>query len=100
MMQNYLDKIAAIYHDRRSEIMPTESSMIDRIATYASLLDVKIDSGTLSAPEQAVFDSLKADLVWIRALQSTRDQAITDINAAADDSAAQAVINSVVWPIR
>jgi hypothetical protein len=97
--ENYISVLRAIYKDHRDAVLESETQMILRVATYAAL-DRKDRLSSLTTAEQATIDSLDADFAWVSALQATRDQAIADINNAADDAEAQAVIDNATWPVR
>lgn len=99
MNDNQKDRLVAIYHDRRDEVLGDESSKQLKVARFAMLERLDRLQG-LTAEQQGIIDSLTADFLWLESLQAVRDQALVDIENAADAAAAQAVIDSVVWPVR
>jgi hypothetical protein len=97
--ENYISILRVLYKDARDAVLVSESQMLLKVATYAYLNR----QGTLRAlapAENGMLDELDSDFEWVTAMQTTRDQAIADIEKAKDDNAAQAVIDSIVWPVR
>lgn len=102
-MNNYRERFSSLlqtqYQDRRNAILGSENSQLLLVATGVRLLAKKSD-GPLSASEASALAGLVAHFDWLSAMISTLQSGVLAVNQAADEPAADAVFQSVVWPDR